>query len=316
MQHQHLPLDARTHQQHEQHRHDEVHHHEHGEVNHHHHHQQHQVLPQHLQHLADPHDLPQEALQQPLPVASAEYGHDGEGEEEHVHGQYLLHKRLMDDVLAQSSGLIGVPMPSDLSGPDKKRRKTTTEQQVKRHKYDVLKAFFRVYFTEAKDAMVLKDAIYNLYVKKIPISQGIARNAMYRHMWSFFKNRISAFQSNYREYIKGIKLSTNGSNLTYDGYEKDLDLLHTIGVDGVFDFDEEELEKVDFLMPGVSSPYLTGEGESGTNSSALESSIVADGSILAALEQLEQQVLLVAAGFAELLARIKKGETEAEGSSV
>lgn len=89
-----------------------------------------------------------------------------------MQGQYLMHKRIMDDVLAQSTaGLLGVPIPSDMGGPDKKRRKTTTEQQVKRHKYDVLKAFFRVYFTDAKDGMVLKDAIFNLYIKKIPASQ-------------------------------------------------------------------------------------------------------------------------------------------------
>jgi len=97
------------------------------------------------------------------------------GDEEQVQGQYLLHKRLMDDVLAQSSGILGVPLASDIvGGQDKKRRKTTTEQQVKRHRYDVLKAFFRVYFCESKDAMVLKDAIFNLYTKKIPANQRCA----------------------------------------------------------------------------------------------------------------------------------------------
>lgn len=48
---------------------------------------------------------------------------------------------------------------------------------------------------------------------------------MYRHMWSFFKDdKISAFQSNYREYIKGIKLITGAPGqeqpLAYDGFEK------------------------------------------------------------------------------------------------
>lgn len=101
-----------------------------------------------------------------------------------MQGQYLLHKRLMDDVLAQSTaGLMGVGVgvsgiPSDLGGPDKKRRKTTNEQQVKRHKYDVLKAFFRVYFTDSKDGMVLKDAIFNLYTKKIPSNQRCFSNLM------------------------------------------------------------------------------------------------------------------------------------------
>jgi hypothetical protein len=81
----------------------------------------------------------------------------------------------MDDVLAQS-GVMTVPINNDL-GPDKKRRKTTTEQQVKRHKYDVLKAFFRVYFTDSKEGMVLKDAIFNLYTKKIPLSQRYGHTA-------------------------------------------------------------------------------------------------------------------------------------------
>lgn len=305
MEHQHV-----DHHGHSQHGHEEVHHQHHHdltqipppdqhvamEVSHH-----HQHLP-HLQQLAHhPHDLPHEAMQPALPVAPPDYGHEGEGEEEHVQGQYLLHKRLMDDVLAQSSGLMGVPMPTDLGGPDKKRRKTTTEQQVKRHKYDVLKAFFRVYFTDSKDGMVLKDAIFNLYTKKIPVTQRIARNAMYRHMWSFFKNKISAFQSNYREYIKGIKLSSNGSALNYDGYEKDLDLLHAVGVGGVFDFEEEELEKSNERSTGVSSPFLSGEADA---SSGLEHST--DGSILSAVEQLEQQVKHIAAGLADLRARLKK----------
>jgi len=234
------------------------------------------------------------------------------GDEEQVQGQYLLHKRLMDDVLAQSSGILGVPLASDIvGGQDKKRRKTTTEQQVKRHRYDVLKAFFRVYFCESKDAMVLKDAIFNLYTKKIPANQRIARNAMYRHMWSFFKNRISAFQSNYREYIKGIKLST-GSALNYDGCEKDLDLLHTIGVGGVFDFDEEELEKSDRAIANVSSPFLSGDAETAgatTTSGGLDAS--RDATLIGAIEQLENQVKLIANGLAELRSRLHKKREQA-----
>jgi hypothetical protein len=133
----------------------------------------------------------------------------------------------------------------------------------------------------------------------------IARNAMYRHMWSFFKNKISAFQSNYREYIKGIKLSSNGAALNYDGYEKDLDLLHAVGVGGVFDFDEEELEKsaLDRSTGGVSSPYLTDDA---SNQALSDSVVGADGSILAAIEILEQQVKIVSAGLAEIRSRLKK----------
>jgi len=271
----------------------------------HHHHQHQHVFPQHLEQLPHhPHELSHEALQPALPVAlpTTEYVNESEGEEEHVQGQYLLHKRLMDDVLATSaSGLMGVPMTPDLSGPDKKRRKTSTEQQVKRHKYDVLKAFFRVYFTESRDGMVLKDAIYNLYVKKIPASQRIARNAMYRHMWSFFKNKVVAFQSNYREYIKGIKLSSNGAALNYDGYERDLDLLHAVGVTGVFDFDEEELEKG--VPNSTSSPYLAADSDS-----TAQQVIDGDGSVLAILDSLDQQVKILAAGIDHLRARFKKRE--------
>ncbi len=54
-------------------------------------------------------------------------------------------------------------------------------------------------------------------------------------MWSFFKNKVSAFQSNYREYIKGIKLATHtDGSLNYDGCEKDIELLHNVGVAGLF----------------------------------------------------------------------------------
>ncbi len=49
-------------------------------------------------------------------------------------------------------------------------------------------------------------------------------------MWSFFKHDISAFQSNYREYIKGLKLVTGDNNpVGYEGVEKDIELLHSVG---------------------------------------------------------------------------------------
>jgi len=217
-------------------------------------------------------------------LTAQEYTSEGQEEES---GQFLLTtKRLVDDVLSQP-GLMGVPMPTTPDvGPEKKRRKTTNEQQAKRAKYDVLKAFFRVYFVENKDGMVLKDVIYKLYAKKIPPNQRIARNAMYRHMWSFFKNEISAFQSNYREYIKGIKMITNEGSLSYDGCEKDVELLQAIGVNNVFDFQEEELEKNDknFAAP----QYMNDEP------------------ILSMIEQLEQQAKALTTSLRELKARIKK----------
>jgi len=166
-------------------------------------------------------------------------------------------KRGMGDDLLASPSILNMPLPSEVTGPEKKRRKTSTEQQMKRHKYDILKAFFRVYFAESKEGMVLKDSIYNLYARKIPTAQRIARNAMYRHMWSFFKNKIMAFQSNYREYIKGIKLLTSDSHFTYEGCEKDIDLLNSVGVNVFFDFQEEELEK----NIGGSSSFLNDDDD-------------------------------------------------------
>jgi len=129
-------------------------------------------------------------------------------------------------------------------GPIRKRPRLNGEQQVKRHKYDVLKSFFRIYFKVDSHSMVLKDAIFNLYSRKIPAESRIARNAMYRHMWTFFKeDKISAFQSNYREYIKGLKLLTGAEPLQYDGFDKDIEVLQSIDVRELFDFQEEDLAK-------------------------------------------------------------------------
>jgi len=171
--------------------------------------------------------------------------------------------------------------------PPSKKRKSGGEQQAKRHKYDVLKAFFRVYFKIDKDEMVPKDAIYYLYAKKIALDNRIARNAMYRHMWSYFKDRISSLQSNYREYVKGIKLLTNGNHLTYDGVDKDLDLLRSIGLptNELFDFTEEELgkgEKTNSNGMGNDTP-TTSTSSYMPNNQYLD----ADGSLINYIEQLE-----------------------------
>lgn len=252
------------------------------------HHQHAQLLQQDI--VGGQHDqavgLPPGVLASDGQLTPQEYASDSQEEES---GQFLLStKRLVDDVLSQP-GLIGVPLASpEVGGPEKKRRKTTNEQQAKRAKYDVLKAFFRIYFVENKEGMVLKDTIYNLYAKKIPASQRIARNAMYRHMWSFFKNEISAFQSNYREYIKGIKLITSDTNLTYDGCEKDIELIQAIGAGNVFDFQEEELEKPEKSFNGGPSQYLNDEP------------------LMGMIEQLEQQAKALTSGIRELKARIKK----------
>jgi hypothetical protein len=46
--------------------------------------------------------------------------------------------------------------------------------------------------------MVMKDYLYNLYTRKVAPENAIARNALYRHMWSLYKDKINAYQSNYR----------------------------------------------------------------------------------------------------------------------
>jgi len=174
-----------------------------------------------------------------------------------VHTLSQLHRDAYENDPEIAKGLVGIegfnsdlghmeggPPQEEEGSPERKRRRMNGEQQVKRHKYDVLKSFFRIYFKVDNQSMVLKDAIFNLYSRKIPADSRIARNAMYRHMWSFFKeDKISAFQSNYREYIKGIKLLTYQDPLAYDGFDKDLEVLHSISVRNLFDFQEEELAK-------------------------------------------------------------------------
>lgn len=122
----------------------------------------------------------------------------------------------------------------------KAKRKKKNDNQAKRHKYDILQAFFRIYFVKDMDSAVAKEAIFNLYLRKIPSELTIARNAMYRHMWSFYGKEISTSQSNYREYIKGLKMVTDSSRF-YEEIEKDVGLLQGVGVNNLFDFKLEDL---------------------------------------------------------------------------
>jgi len=171
--------------------------------------------------------------------------------------QTQLHQIHCDQPTILESEMLATPLPLSIvesqkrsmeqafiqDAADNKKRKINEEQQLKRHRYDVLKAFFRIYFRVDANSMVMKDAISNLYTRKIAEHARIARNAMYRHMWSFFKDKITAFQRDYREYITGIKLVITQDNLDYEGYEKDLDTLQAVGVSELFDFVEEELSK-------------------------------------------------------------------------
>merc|ERR1739848_695755 len=119
-----------------------------------------------------------------------------------------------------------------------KKKKKVTDQQIKRQKYDILEAFFAVYFIKDPEAAVLKNAVYSLYKQKINEGR-IARNALFRFMWSYFGD-IKTFRSNYREYIRGLKLMTDTSHLDQSKMNF-LELLQQNIVVDVFDFKIEEL---------------------------------------------------------------------------
>lgn len=114
----------------------------------------------------------------------------------------------------------------------------------KRLNYDVLRSFFRVFFRVDNQGFVLKDSIYNLYKLKIPQTYLVARNAVYRHMYSLFKeHKLTAFQNNYRDYIRGVQMNMSLDNLNYEGSAKDLAMLHSIGIGDCFDFSLSDVDK-------------------------------------------------------------------------
>ena len=161
----------------------------------------------------------------------------------------------------------------DVNQPPRKRKKAA-DQAAKRQKYDLLKAFFRVYFVPDDKSAVLKDAIFNLYTRKIAPESLIARNAMYRHMWTFFSSKnISSSQSNYRDYVKGIKLLTEQRSY-YEGCEKDIELLRNNGITHLFDFTEEDLAKPE-------------KEANGSDSFTQDDSLDFETEILSQIEQLE-----------------------------
>jgi len=229
-------------------------------------------------------------LQNPLgSIRDPSYGRSSELTE---HSPLLLGlKRLPEGISPNFATDLGE------TSPERKKRKSNGEQEMKRHKYDILKAFFRVFFKVDKDSVVLKDAIYNLYATKISDESRIARNAMYRHMWSYFKDKITAAQSNYREYVKGIKMLTNEVHLTYEGSDKDLEMLRAAGVNEIFDFQEEDFEKNEKLAPSFNlGPVPT------TTPLFLEG----DTSLIAYIEQLETNAQNLLDGIRDVKSKIKK----------
>jgi len=220
-----------------------------------------------------------------------------------------MNKRLIDDVLLNTSGSYEVNAVD--SEPERKRaRKMSGDQQIKRHKYDVVQAFFRVYFITEKDAMVLKDLIYNLYCKKITTDCRIARNALYRHMWSYHKDKISAFQSNYREFVKGLKLR-NSNHSMYEGYEKDIDLLRAAGAIDLWDFSENELQAPPDVKPIPSSPPQTHNPAATTLSpekfpGVAGAYIDKDANLLSYIDSLEQTAKNLVNALKELKSKVRK----------
>lgn len=208
----------------------------------------------------------------------------------------LEHESKLDD---DDDSIIGQKRPvGDLyynssvinSQPERKKRKIT-EQRLKRQKYDILQAFLRVYFIQDNDSAVLKEAIYNLYTRKISNTLTIARNAMYRHMWSYFGKDICSSQSNYREYIKGLKLMTNENHLTYEGHEKDVELLQQNGVSELFDFCESDL-----ITNTKSKESLTKKINNTENKD----------DIIQYVEQLEQQAIILANSLKQLKEKLSQ----------
>jgi len=219
-----------------------------------------------------------------------------------------LNKRLIEDVLLNTSGPYEV-----YDGPDKKKRKLSENQQLKRHRYDILQAYFRVYFVCEKDTMVLKDSIYNLYCRKIQTDYRIARNALYRHMWSYHKDRVSAFQSNYREYVKGLKLRNPQNVLEIDN--KDIELLRASGPStstDLWDFSETDISGssalTDIKMTEIkpASPPQISSAANTVNKYGVAPSYLDNENLLTYIESLEQTAKQLANAIKELKCRVKK----------
>lgn len=205
-------------------------------------------------------------------------------------------KRQFDDVFFGHSSATS----SAVQSPSERKRRKTGEQQVKRYRYDVVKAFFRIFFKTDERNSVLKDAIYNLYTRKIPGEARIARNAMYRHMWKVFRDKISTTQSNYREYVKGLCLQTDRAHLNYEGFEKDVSLLRNVGVGDLFDFSLEEIWK------DKGSPSFLSSEPSMPNSPNDVSSD--EGEISTYLDQIEIMAKNLVSAVSDLRDRLKRKE--------
>ncbi len=287
-QHQHHHQHHHHHQQH-QHQHHTAH--EEGDEgdggeggdhhhDHHHHHQQHQQL------VPFAHQQHQHHHQQHHHILHATLHHNGT-----IMGHTALDHAFQDTSAfgeVEASQIMGFGGEALYGAPERKRRKVfATDQSAKRFRYDVLKCFFRIYFQIDDKACVLKDAVFNLYTRKIPTDSQIARNAFYRNMWNFFRDRVSCSQSNYRDYVRGLRLTSSPpQNPTFFiGLEKEFDLLRQIGVTSFFDFTEEDITKEKTIiipLPPPLPPPLPLSLPSSLSSSDPSSTIVSDPSSVAA----------------------------------
>jgi type II secretory pathway pseudopilin PulG len=134
---------------------------------------------------------------------------------------------------------------SDLNSK-KRLRKSGKENESRPSKVEVMRAFFSVYFLEdpqLDQSCVLKDVIYNLYIRKIPKTYQVTKSALFREMWNIYRKKIKSFQSHYREFVKGLRLIKQpphpDSNTPQ--YKESEQLLLKIGVADLWDYNEEEI---------------------------------------------------------------------------
>lgn len=134
------------------------------------------------------------------------------------------------------------PRPSDEFTPPKKRS-ANSEKEKKKRNYDVLGAFFNVYFCLDPTSSVLKGAVWSLYQKKVDEEYRIPRNAMYRNMWQKFGKNIQPIQSKYRDLVRGLKLFDSPAHIEAEPerYAPDQRLLEEHGIVDLFDFTQEDL---------------------------------------------------------------------------
>jgi len=178
---------------------------------------------------------------------------------------------------------------------------TPTDQITKRRKYEVVRSFFRVYFRENPDSMVLKEAIYKLYVMKIPKEEDrLARNALYRVMWTHFnKDQLSSFQNNYRDYVKGLQLITSPSMIPQEELAKDIALLQSYGLTDLFGFTDDALQ-AEKDGPDIAHKDDTIHGEDEVDEG------ITNEWLISVLEQLEDSAKFILQELKEIKGELKK----------